>query len=95
MKHKRFDTKNFYFSNTYLLKVSTKDTGTGANTHSIHPYHRVRAYMLSNSTIKRLKKKHKDAVPVSLSLSLSKHVLLKIVMFWHNITCKISYTFSA
>ena len=55
IKHKRSDTKNLYFSNTYLFKGSTKDTRTGANTHLIHPYHRVWVYMHSNSTIKILK----------------------------------------
>ena len=45
IKHKRFDTKNLYFNNTYLLKVIFKETGTGTNTHSIQHYCWVRAYM--------------------------------------------------
>ena len=80
IKHKTFDTKNLYFSNTYLLKVSTKDTGTGANTHSIHPYCRVRAYMLSNSTIKRLKQAQRRCSCFSVKKrSLRKQ---KYFLFW-------------
>ena len=37
--------RDLFFNNTYLLKVSTKDKVTGANTFSIHFYCWVRAYM--------------------------------------------------
>ena len=56
MKQKRFGTKDLYFNITYLLKVSTRDTGTGQiliqyifTAESGH----IRIY--SSSTIKRWK----------------------------------------
>ena len=80
MKHKRFDTKNRYFSNIYLLKVSTKDTETGSK-HSLNTSLPPSSSICIQTQQQRDKNKHKDVAPVSLSLSLSKDVLLKIVMF--------------
>ena len=48
-------TQKISISAIHICSESASKTGTGANTHSIHPYHRVQAYMLSNSTLKRLK----------------------------------------
>ena len=56
MKHKRFHTKNLYFNNTYFLRVSTKDTGTGKTLiQYIFIAESEHICICSNSTIKRWK----------------------------------------
>ena len=88
---------NLFCNNKYLLNVSAKDTGAGANTYSIHLYWRIRAYMhLLKIQNKEMKISAKTLLLFHcfMSLSLRKHVftkfkrasmfLLKMVMFWHN-----------
>ena len=80
MKHKRFDTKNLYFSNTYLLKAASKTREQGQTLIQYILTTEVEHIYIQTQQ-QRDENKKKDAPPVSLSLSLSKHVLLKIVMF--------------
>ena len=80
MKHKRFDTKNLYFSNTYLLKVSTKDTGKG-KTLIQYILTAEFEHICIKTQQKRDESKYKDTTPVSLSAIPNKHVLLKLLCF--------------